>query len=216
MDNATFRESLKSGLSALGVELSAALEEGLVTHHRLLMQWNPRVNLTAVTDPREAAEKHFVDSLALLPEMEGGSRLLDLGSGAGFPGVPLKLARPALQLQLVDTVAKKVGFLKQLLATLGVGGAQALHARAEGQPSREGIIPADRVTARAVAPLERLLPWLRPYVAPGGRCIASLGVAEGQEIEATAKRLGWEVVHIRPYTLPFSGARRVCAVVCPV
>src|SRR5688572_25375968 len=114
-----------------------------------LLEWNAKVNLTAITEHAEVLEKHFLDSLAVLPEVEGAASLLDLGAGAGFPGLPLKIARPALAMTLVDAVGKKVGFLKATIAALGLKEARGLHARAEGHPEKEGIPRAELLIARA-------------------------------------------------------------------
>ena len=124
-----------------------------------LIKWNAKVNLTAITAPEEVLEKHFLDSLAVLPEVEGAASLLDLGAGAGFPGLPLKLARPWMAVTLVDAVGKKVGFLKAAIAALGLKEARGLHARAEGKPEAEGMPRAELLIARAFRDCRTALTW---------------------------------------------------------
>ena len=215
MDNARFRETLESGCAALKITLPALLQEALLQHYALLVQWNRHINLTAVDSEAEAAEKHYVDSLALLPELGGQRSILDVGAGGGFPGLVVQLAQPAESMVMVDAVAKKVGFLKQAIAALRVPGARALHLRLEGTPEKEGLQPFQCVTARAVGPLGRLLPLLRPYLEPGGRFVAALGKVEPSEVEVQARALGWEVAGLRSYRLPGSGAERSVAVLHP-
>ena len=124
----------------MGVTVGEDVPERL---HRLmgeLLKWNAKVNLTAITAPGEVVEKHFLDSLAVLPEVEGAGSVLDVGAGAGFPGLPLKMARPALAVTMVDAVGKKVGYLKAVIAVAGLGltGTKAVHTRAEGKPEADG------------------------------------------------------------------------------
>jgi 16S rRNA (guanine527-N7)-methyltransferase len=178
-----------------------------------LIRWNAKVNLTAITAPEEVLEKHFLDSLAVLPEVEGAASLLDLGAGAGFPGLPLKIARPALVVTLVDAVGKKVGFLKATIAALGLKEARGLHARAEGRPEAEGIPRAELLIARAFMDLPDWLDLAPAYVLPGGRVVAMLGKAQpDSELQARAVERGLRFVSARQYRLPFSGAERQVAV----
>jgi 16S rRNA (guanine527-N7)-methyltransferase len=178
-----------------------------------LIKWNAKVNLTAITAPEEVLEKHFLDSLAVLPEVEGAASLLDLGAGAGFPGLPLKIARPALGVTLVDAVGKKVGFLKAAIAALGLKEARGLHARAEGNPEKEGIPRAELLIARAFMDLPDWLDLAPAYVLPGGRVVAMLGKAQPDaELRARAEERGLRFVSARQYRLPFSGAERQVAV----
>ncbi|MDC0711739.1 16S rRNA (guanine(527)-N(7))-methyltransferase RsmG [Stigmatella sp. ncwal1] len=213
MDNARFVDQLQRGSEALGLRLGEGVAPGLQRLMGELLKWNAKVNLTAITAPEEVLEKHFLDSLAVLPEVEGAASLLDLGAGAGFPGLPLKLARPALTVTLVDAVGKKVGFLKATIAALGLKDARGLHLRAEGQPEREGIPRAELLIARAFMDLPDWLALAPAYVQPGGRVVAMLGKAQpDSELAVRASERGLRVVSSRQYRLPFSGAERQVAV----
>ncbi len=214
MDNVDESELLREGGKRLGIELEARVIQGLFTLRDELLRWNQKVNLTAITDPKEVLEKHFLDSLAVLPEVEGGATLLDLGAGAGFPGIPLKLARPELDLVLVDAVGKKVAFMKHALVRLGISpGGKALHVRAEGEPEREGLALAERVICRAFMDVPDWLALARRYVRPDGRAVAMLGkTPPSAELENAATSNGFKLESLRRYQLPWSGAERAVAV----
>nr|WP_233587409.1 16S rRNA (guanine(527)-N(7))-methyltransferase RsmG [Corallococcus sp. CA049B] len=178
-----------------------------------LLKWNAKVNLTAITAPEEVLEKHFLDSLAVLPEVKGATSLLDLGAGAGFPGLPLKLELPELGVTLVDTVGKKIAFIKAAAASLGLVGVRGLHARAEGKPETEGIPRAQVLIARAFMDLPDWLNLAPAYVEEGGRVVAMLGKQQTDaELQARAAERDLRVVSARSYRLPFSGAERQVAV----
>ncbi|MBU8897235.1 16S rRNA (guanine(527)-N(7))-methyltransferase RsmG [Corallococcus sp. H22C18031201] len=208
MDNARFSDQLAVGCRALGVSVGEDVGPRL---HRLmgeLLKWNAKVNLTAITAPEEVLEKHFLDSLAVLPEVTGATSLLDLGAGAGFPGLPLRVALPSLGVTLVDAVGKKVAFIKAASATLGLG-VRGLHARAEGKPEAEGIPRAQLLIARAFMDLPDWLALAPAYVEPGGRVVAMLGKAQTDaDLAARAAERNLKVVSARAYRLPFSGAER--------
>ena len=152
-------------------------------YHRLLSEWNERMNLTAITDPVEVAEKHFADSLAALPYLKPGMKVIDVGTGAGFPGVPLLIMEPGLELTLADSLQKRLTFLDALLKELGLKAA-LVHGRAEdlGQNKlyREQF---DAALSRAVANLPVLLELTTPFVRVGGTAIAYKGDAD-QELES--------------------------------
>jgi 16S rRNA (guanine527-N7)-methyltransferase len=211
VDNATWEKRLAEGASRLelGRELPAEWAAQCARYKDELLRWNARVNLTAITAPDEVAEKHFLDSVAALPEVAGGVSLLDVGAGAGFPGLPVKLALPALEVTLVDAVAKKVGFLKHVSAQLQLRGVRAVHGRAEGRPASEGLPVVDRVVARAFTDLDSWLGLAPAYLAEGGRIVAMLGRAPSRaEMDAAAARHGLRCVTERRYSLPFSGDPR--------
>ncbi|MFY0582445.1 16S rRNA (guanine(527)-N(7))-methyltransferase RsmG [Cystobacter fuscus] len=171
MDNSRFADQLRRGCEALGVGVGEDVPERLYRLMGELLKWNAKVNLTAITAPEEVLEKHFLDSLAVLPEVEGAASVLDVGAGAGFPGLPLKMARGALSVTMVDAVGKKVGYLKAVVTVpgLGLGGTKAVHTRAEGRPEAEGLPRADRVLARAFMDLPDWLDRRRRTGAWGAR-----------------------------------------------
>ncbi len=213
MDNARFVDQLGVGCRALGVTVAEDVGPRLQRLMAELLKWNAKVNLTAITAPEEVLEKHFLDSLAVLPEVSGAATLLDLGAGAGFPGLPLKLALPTLGVTLVDTVGKKVAFIKAAAASLGLQGVRGLHARAEGKPEAEGIPRAEVLIARAFMDLPDWLALAPAYVEPGGRVVAMLGKAQTDaELAERAAERQLRVVSARAYRLPFSGAERQVAV----
>ncbi|MBR0357192.1 MAG: 16S rRNA (guanine(527)-N(7))-methyltransferase RsmG [Clostridia bacterium] len=151
-------------------------------YHRLLAEWNEKMNLTAITDPVEVAQKHFMDSLAALPYLKAGMRVIDVGTGAGFPGVPLLIMEPKLDMTLADSLQKRLTFLDALLRELDLKAA-LVHGRAEdlGQNKlyRERY---DAATSRAVANLPVLLELTTPFVKVGGTAIAYKGDAS-EELE---------------------------------
>jgi 16S rRNA (guanine527-N7)-methyltransferase len=213
VDKAKSLELLFDGARAVGVSLSQDAANKLLLFREELTRWNRKVNLTAITDPTEILEKHFIDSLAVVPQLAGATSLLDIGSGGGFPGIPIKLALPNLDVTLLESSGRKVAFLKHALATLEVGDSiRAVEGRAEGEPRAEKVAIAEVVISRAVQAPDDWVALGRTYVAAGGRLIVMLGSKwEPQEMEAIARRYGGKV-QLFSYRLPFSGARRAFAV----
>ena len=163
-------------------------------YQRLLAEWNERMNLTAITDPGEVAQKHFADSLAALPYLKPGMQVVDVGTGAGFPGVPLLIMEPRLTLTLADSLQKRLTFLDALLQELGLSAA-LVHGRAEdlGQNRlyRERF---DAAVSRAVASLPVLLELTTPFVKVGGMAIAYKG--DGAEELKNAKSAAF-LLHVQ-------------------
>ena len=152
-------------------------------YHRLLSEWNEKMNLTAITDPVAVAEKHFADSLAALPYLKPGMKVVDVGTGAGFPGVPLLIMEPGLELTLADSLQKRLTFLDALLKELGLKAA-LVHGRAEDLgPNKLYREQFDAALSRAVANLPVLLELTTPFVRVGGTAIAYKGDAD-QELES--------------------------------
>ena len=181
-----------------------------------LLRWNRTHNLTAITRPDEVAEKHLADSLSLLPLLGSARRLLDLGSGAGFPALPLKIARPDLEVVAVDAVGKKVAFQNHVARSLRFTGFTAVHGRAESLLDHPACAAKfDVVTARALGSLPMLARLSMPLLAAGGRLIAMKG-AEGEGELAAAEdelaALGLVCTDRHPLRLPASGAERMLLV----
>ena len=211
MDRA-FEDALRQGVEALRLPVGAEARAALGRFADRLLAWNRKVNLTAVTDPVELAERHLVDSLALLPDLEGAASLLDVGSGAGLPAIPLAVARPDLEVTCCDAVAKKVAFVKAVSAELGLR-VRAVAVRAEGRPDREGLGRAEAVVSRALADPARWLPLGRAYATPGGRVLATLGrEADEEALRRLGEAEGLALVWVRRFRLPLSGAQRAVAV----
>jgi 16S rRNA (guanine527-N7)-methyltransferase len=200
-------EKIERGAAQMGVRIDPDQLRQLGRHVDLMLKWNKSINLTAITDPDEVLEKHVLDSLAVVPVLPSGS-LLDAGTGAGFPGIPVAIVRPDLEVALVDSVQKKVAFLKSALAELRLPKAKAYAVRLEGNPSREELPRVHAAVARAfAAPVD----WLRlaqQYVLPGGVAICMLGPAD--EIPDKVEDLALKQ-ELR-YALPYSGAQRRLAI----
>jgi len=202
---------LKEQLQKLKLEISndsLAQLELLVDE---LLRWTKRRNLTAITDRDEVLEKHLVDSLTMLPFARTAGRLLDIGSGAGFPALPLKIVCPALEVVSVDAVGKKIDFQKHVARKLGLSSFTGLHARIQNLQEEENYRAGfDLVTARALTSLEDLVAMAEPFLEPGGRLVAMKGPEGEQEFSAYRNRLsesGWSIA-LHRLVLPRSGAQR--------
>jgi 16S rRNA (guanine527-N7)-methyltransferase len=161
------------GLQLLGVELTEKQLGQFLLYREELLDWNTRMNLTSITNPEEVMIKHFLDSLSLLMAFDAPeARLLDIGAGAGFPGLPLKIVRPQWQLLLLEATGKKVAFLQHLIETLHLTSTEAVHGRAEELAHKGDYRTTfDVVIARAVASLPALLEYASPFCRKGGQII---------------------------------------------
>jgi 16S rRNA (guanine527-N7)-methyltransferase len=186
----TLTRVLAGGAETLGISLDERQLRLFVRYADRLLAANARTNLTRITAPDAVAAKHFVDSLSVLaacPDLSPRAGIADIGTGAGFPGVPLKIVRPDLRLTLIDSLNKRLDFLRDLVADLGLENVLLVHARAEDI----GRDPAHRdrydlATARAVAALPTLLEWCAPLVRTGGRFVAMKAAAADEELAASA------------------------------
>ncbi len=203
-------DMLLEGSAAMGIGLDTERIGQFQKYLELLIEWNARFNLTAITDPGEIVVQHFLDSLSLLATglITQEMAVLDMGTGAGFPGIPLKIAVPDIELTLVDSVNKKIIFLNELIGELRLGKTKALHGRAEDlgkQPSmRESY---DIVVSRAVAELRVLLEYTLPFVKLRGWCIFNKGPGAQEEMKAAGRAasvLGGGDLTCIPVMVPFS------------
>lgn len=176
-----------------------------------LKKWNSKVNLTSITKDREIAIKHFVDSLTLAPHVTSGDRLLDIGSGAGFPVIPLKIIRADIPMVSVDAVAKKINFQRHIIRTLNLQNIEAIHARVEDlQTTAPGSFTV--ITSRAFTRLDRFVSLAAPLLAEGGVLIAMKGDQADDEIAASDEGVhaaGFMVTSIQRYALPYNLGNRL-------
>lgn len=203
-------DQLSARLTACGIPFSPELPDKLLRYHTLLMDWNTRMDLTAVTDEAEMMDRHYVDSLMplktpnLLP-CEG--RLIDVGTGAGFPGLPLALACPRLQVTLMDAQQKRLTFLQAVIDELEIPNVTLLHRRAEDGARDTALREQfDVAVARAVAPLAVLAEYLLPFVRIGGKALCWKGPALMEELPQGRKAaflLGGQAGE--PIPCPFPG-----------
>ena len=185
------QQLLLDGCAAFGITLPQGAAEKLDRYAQLLVEWNQKMNLTAITEPDQVADLHFLDSAALLTLGEDlrGKRLIDVGTGAGFPGIPLKIARPDIDLTLLDGTMKRLNFLGEVCTALKLS-ARRIHKRAEeaglDKTMRERY---DVATARAVANLPVLAEYCMPLIKMKGYFIAMKGPGAEQELEAAGNAL---------------------------
>ncbi len=210
----SLKSPLTEGALRVGIRLSPQTCSALQTFVDELLRWNQRVNLTSITKPDEVIEKHLIDSIAVLPEIGAATSLLDVGAGAGFPGIPLAIALPLLRVQLVDSVGKKVAFMKAAIAKLGLATrVRAMHIRVAGRPADESIERAEVVVSRALMDVSAWLELAKPYVAESGRIVAMLGQSPTKSnLESVAHLAGCELASLRSLALPFSNDPRSIAV----
>ena len=206
MDSAQLSK-VEQGAAQMGLRLDAMQLKLLGRHVDLMLKWNKSINLTAITDPDEVVEKHVLDSLALVAVLPSGS-LLDAGTGAGFPGIPAAIARPDLEVVLVDSVQKKVAFLKNTLAELRLPKVKAVAVRLAGDPAQEDLPRVHAAVSRAFAAPKEWLTLAEKYVLPAGVTICMLGPAD----EVPEEVGGLHLQQTLAYALPFSGAQRRLAI----
>jgi 16S rRNA (guanine527-N7)-methyltransferase len=192
----------------LNLNLSRRQVQAFEAYAGLLVEWNARFNLTAITKPGDVAVKHFLDSLTCLMAMGSplSGRLVDVGSGAGFPGLPIKIACPQLRVTLIESTGKKVDFCRHMVRELGLKDVEVIHERAEEVGHWEAHREAyDWAIARAVAALPILVEYLFPFIRVGGLAIAQkgeTGPAEAHAAEAALRILGGRLRQVVPIHLP--------------
>ncbi|MBE2291187.1 MAG: 16S rRNA (guanine(527)-N(7))-methyltransferase RsmG [Xanthomonadaceae bacterium] len=194
------RQRLDDGLHALGLDL--ALATPLLDYLGLLLRWNRTYNLTAIRDPDEMVVRHLLDSLAMHPHVQPGA-LADLGTGPGLPGIPLAIARPDLQVALVESNGKKARFLREAVRHLKLGNARVLESRAEAVAEPGAYA---QITARALDTLDGILAVGGHLLAPQGRLLAMKGMHPAEEIAALPP--GWAALAVHPLTVPGLDAER--------
>lgn len=212
-------ESFKKDLSDLGVVLSDSQIEQFITYYEMLVDWNQKINLTAITEYEEVMKKHFIDSLSLIKayDVTRDSKIIDVGTGAGFPGLVLKIAYPNLQVTLLDSLNKRIHFLDAVIERLGLKNVETIHGRAEDLAKPDMLREKyDLCVSRAVANLSTLSEYCLPFVKQDGQFISYKSEKLSEEMEMAEHAvniLGGKVVRQVEFYLPNSNIYRNLVVI---
>ena len=202
------KDLLLKGAKELGVPLDEQQAEQFCRYAKLLVEWNEKINLTAITDDNGIVTKHFLDSLTPILTDKVRGAVIDVGTGAGFPGLPLKIAKPEIKLTLLDSLNKRVKFLQTVTDELGLDNVECIHSRAEdGGRNKDLREKFDLCVSRAVANLAVLCEFCLPFVKVGGIFMALKGPLADEEIEnakRSIKELGGEVCDTAEFDIPFT------------
>lgn len=223
--SAEWQQLIIDGARSFEINIDPNKTEQFALHAVELMKWNRKVNLTAITRPEDVALKHFLDSSLPSLLVAPGAKILDIGSGGGFPGIPLKILMPSLSVMLIDASRKKVSFLKHVIRTLKLENIEACHMRAEELAEKQAIANSfDVIISRALASIENLVLMAVPLLAKDGVIIAMKGAEPIQEIKAARKQVdnnnvlleignNWYSLYLKKYTLPYQKSQRSIMVI---
>ena len=201
-DRAALAQVLADGIKDMHLDVSAAQQDKLLDYLALMNKWNSVYNLTSLRDPMQMVTHHLLDSLAAVSAFEGVKSVLDVGAGGGLPGLVLAIARPDMQVSLIDTVHKKTAFLTQVKAELGLANVTVYTMKV--QDLKAG--PFEVITSRAFADLSDFVNWSGHLLAEGGRFIALKGTAPAEEQQRLPQE--WKVQELRPLRVPKLDAER--------
>lgn len=212
MEFEKFEKILKEKAHKIGIELNSYQIEQYYKYMNLLIEWNEKVNLTAIIEPEDIILKHFIDSLTIAKYINENDKIADIGTGAGFPGLPLKILKPQNEIILIDSLNKRIKFLEKVIEENKLENISALHIRAEEIGHNELYRgDFDIVTSRAVAKLNVLLEYMLPLTKVGGKCICLKGPNIEQELEEAKNAieiLGAQIDKIEEIKLPDSDNKR--------
>ncbi len=207
-----FKNVMQTNLEQLNIKLSDMQLEQFYQYMNILLEWNKFMNLTGITQPEEVITKHFIDSLTVLDKTDKNASIIDVGTGAGFPGIPIKIAFPEVEVVLLDSLNKRIKFLNEVIEKLELKNIETIHGRAEeygrNKNHRERY---DVAIARAVAPLNILLEYLMPFVKVNGKCLCMKGASSEEEIknsENAVKVLGGELIKTEDFYIPNTDMKR--------
>lgn len=200
-----FESIFKENLKEFKLGLDTTEYKNFFEYMNLLIEWNEKINLTAITKPEDIIVKHFTDSLTIIKYINEDSKVIDIGTGAGFPGIPIKIVKKNIKLTLLDAVNKKILFLNDVISKTNLDHVETIHGRAEDYGQNEKYREKfDVCTSRAVAPLNILLEYMLPFVKENGICICMKGPEIREEllmVDNTLKKLGGKVENIENFSL---------------
>lgn len=189
MERTNFYKKMAEESEKIGIKLPDEQLNEFYEYMQLLLEWNEKMNLTAITDPEEVIKKHFVDSITIKKYIKEENRLIDVGTGAGFPGIPLKIVDKSIKLTLLDSLNKRINFLNEIIEKLNLKEVNTIHSRAEEYAKNKVRESYDVAVSRAVADLPILLEYLMPYVKLNGICICMKGPKAQEELERSKKAI---------------------------
>ena len=217
MEKQVFKQELEQKAKKMQINLSENQVNQFYKYMELLLEWNEKINLTAIIEPKEIILKHFIDSITILPYINTQNKVLDIGTGAGFPGIPLKILNKENEFTLLDSLNKRINFLNDVIQNLKLEKIRAIHGRAEEFIKQNGERESyDIVTSRAVARLNILLEYMLPFTKIGGKCICMKSFEIDEELEEAKKAieiLGGELEKVDVITLPESDIKRKIVVI---
>ena len=205
------KDLLIEGAKTFGIDLDEKAIRAFETYLEELLKWNRKINLTAIRSEKGIVLKHFLDSFSVHPYLPHGSVVLDIGSGAGFPGIPLKIIHPAMEVTLIDSVRKKVDFQRHIIRVLGLGGTEVIHGRVQDKEIlRDFGGRFDIILSRAFSDLETLLALSLPFLRTEGKVVAMKGGVDDKELRLLTGTEGtpYRLQRAISLTLPFSSAKR--------
>ena len=206
MDKQIFKQKLKENAEIIGVSLNEEELEKFYNYKNLVVEWNEKINLTAITDDLEFIVKHFIDSITINKYIEENKTIIDIGTGAGFPGIPLKILNKDNNIVLFDSLNKRLRVLEDIIEKIELKNIKTLHGRAEETfKNKEHREKYDIATSRAVAALNVLVELMLPAVKVGGICICMKGnnaELEIDEAKKAIKELGGEIINVEKIILP--------------
>lgn len=212
MEEKEFKKIMINNLKELNIELTDFQLKQFYEYMNILIKWNKVMNLTRITEPKEIIIKHFIDSLTILDNINENSSVIDVGTGAGFPGIPIKIAFPDTKIILLDSLNKRIKFLNEVIEKLQLKDINTIHGRAEDYGKEKNHREKyDIAVARAVAPLNVLLEYLMPFIKIGGKCICMKGLNNEEEIlesKNAIKILGGESIKIKDFYIPNTDIKR--------
>ena len=212
MEEKEFKEVMIDYLKILKIKLSDFQLKQFYEYMNILIEWNKVMNLTGITDPKEIITKHFIDSLTILNNINKNNSIIDVGTGAGFPGIPIKIAFPSTKIVLLDSLNKRIKFLNEVISRLQLKDIGTIHGRAEDYgKDKKHREKYDIVIARAVAPLNILLEYLMPFAKVKGKCLCMKGSNATEEIlnsKNAIKILGGEIIETEEFYIPSTNIKR--------
>lgn len=212
MDKNEFINKLINKAQKIDIEINSIEAEKFYDYMNLLLEWNEKINLTAITEPNDVILKHFIDSITINKYLKSAVNVMDIGTGAGFPGIPLKIINEDKNFILLDSLNKRINFLNEVCTEIGLSNINCIHSRAEElAKNKEYREKSDVVVSRAVARLVTLLEYMLPYVKVGGRCICMKGANLKEELEEAKNAieiLGGKIELVEKIYLPDSDMER--------